>query len=106
LWQSVILINCFNSDADTLFDFWWLFGRKHCVYGQVTDGYSVVKAMEALGSRAGDTAQDIMISDCGEIKASVEGAANTGRRASAPRQPSPVEVLHCQASLRILLVFY
>lgn len=76
----------------------WLNG-KHCVYGQVTDGYSVVKAMEALGSRGGETAQDVMISDCGEIKASAEGAANTGRRVSAPRQPSPVEVLHCQGRI-------
>jgi peptidyl-prolyl isomerase F (cyclophilin D) len=38
---------------------------KHCVFGQVVDGYNVVKAIEAAGSRSGDTSHDVMIADCG-----------------------------------------
>jgi peptidyl-prolyl isomerase F (cyclophilin D) len=38
---------------------------KHTVFGQVVDGYNVVKAIEAAGSRSGDTSQDVMIADCG-----------------------------------------
>lgn len=60
----------------------WLNG-KHCVFGQVVQGeamrmcctsylhtltgYEVVKAIEACGSRSGDTAFDIMIADCGQL---------------------------------------
>jgi cyclophilin family peptidyl-prolyl cis-trans isomerase len=35
---------------------------------QVVDGYEVVKAVEALGSRGGETAADVMIADCGLLK--------------------------------------
>jgi peptidyl-prolyl isomerase F (cyclophilin D) len=42
----------------------WLDGR-HVVFGQVIDGYSVVKAIESCGSRSGETSQDVMISSCG-----------------------------------------
>jgi peptidyl-prolyl isomerase F (cyclophilin D) len=38
---------------------------KHVVFGQVVDGYNVVKAIEAAGSRSGDTSHDVMIADCG-----------------------------------------
>lgn len=38
---------------------------KHTVFGQVIDGYNVVKAIEAAGSRSGDTSHDVMIADCG-----------------------------------------
>jgi len=38
---------------------------KHVVFGQVVDGYNVVKAIEAAGSRSGDTSQDVMIAGCG-----------------------------------------
>jgi len=41
---------------------------KHCVFGQVVDGFSVVKAMEACGSRSGETAFDVMIADCGVLQ--------------------------------------
>eukprot|EP00889_Picochlorum_renovo_P000755 jgi/Picre1/27785/NNA_000749.t1 len=41
---------------------------KHCVFGQVVEGFSVVKAMEACGSRSGDTAFDVMIADCGVLE--------------------------------------
>jgi cyclophilin family peptidyl-prolyl cis-trans isomerase len=44
----------------------WLDG-KHVVFGQVTAGMDVVKAMEALGSRSGSTSKQVVIDDCGEI---------------------------------------
>eukprot|EP00501_MAST-03F_sp_TOSAG23-6_P000355 GSMAST32.ASY1.ANO1.362.1 assembled CDS len=39
---------------------------KHTVFGQVTKGYSVVKAIEAVGSRSGGTEHVLLIVDCGE----------------------------------------
>ena len=33
----------------------------------VSSGYEVVKAIEACGSRSGDTAFDVMIADCGQL---------------------------------------
>lgn len=38
------------------------------VFGKVTEGLSVVKKMESLGSRSGRTAQKILIADCGEVR--------------------------------------
>lgn len=46
----------------------WLDG-KHVVFGKVVDGMKVVQAMEAVGSRSGNTSQDVVIADCGEVKA-------------------------------------
>ena len=45
----------------------WLDGN-HTVFGKVTSGVDVVKAIEALGSRQGSLSQPVVISDCGEIK--------------------------------------
>ncbi|KAL5981384.1 hypothetical protein ACLOJK_015439 [Asimina triloba] len=44
----------------------WLDG-KHVVFGQVVDGYSVVKAMEKVGSNSGTTSSTVAIEDCGQI---------------------------------------
>jgi len=44
----------------------WLDG-KHCVFGQVIEGFNVVKAMEAVGSSSGKTKKAIIITDCGEL---------------------------------------
>ncbi len=44
----------------------WLDG-KHVVFGKVTDGMDVVQAIEAVGSRSGNTAQPVAIADCGEL---------------------------------------
>ncbi len=44
----------------------WLDG-KHVVFGKVTGGMDVVKAVEKLGSRTGATSSEIKISDCGQL---------------------------------------
>jgi peptidylprolyl isomerase len=41
---------------------------KHVVFGQVTKGYDVIKAIEAVGSRTGKTSAKVTISDCGQVK--------------------------------------
>ena len=52
----------------------WLDG-KHVVFGQVVDGFSVVKAIESCGSRSGETSADVMIADCGVLDASAKPAS-------------------------------
>jgi cyclophilin family peptidyl-prolyl cis-trans isomerase len=37
------------------------------VFGQVVEGYEVVRAIESVGSRTGETAYDVMIASCGEL---------------------------------------
>jgi peptidylprolyl isomerase len=44
----------------------WLDG-KHVVFGKVESGMEVVKAMEAAGSRGGDTSAPVVIADCGQL---------------------------------------
>lgn len=44
----------------------WLDG-KHVVFGEVTDGYDVVKAVESLGSNSGATRTKITIDASGEL---------------------------------------
>jgi cyclophilin family peptidyl-prolyl cis-trans isomerase len=44
----------------------WLDG-KHVVFGQVVEGYEVVKAMEACGSSSGSTSLDVSIAECGPL---------------------------------------
>ena len=46
----------------------WLDG-KHVVFGKITDGMKVLTAMEAVGSSSGATSADVVIADCGELKA-------------------------------------
>eukprot|EP00656_Telonema_subtile_P034398 TRINITY_DN38489_c0_g1_i1.p1 TRINITY_DN38489_c0_g1~~TRINITY_DN38489_c0_g1_i1.p1 ORF type:complete len:376 (-),score=104.05 TRINITY_DN38489_c0_g1_i1:269-1396(-) len=41
---------------------------KHVVFGQVTGGQEVVRAIEKVGSGSGGTAQTVKIVDCGEMK--------------------------------------
>mmetsp|Transcript_35345 Transcript_35345/g.100057 ORF Transcript_35345/g.100057 Transcript_35345/m.100057 type:complete len:148 (-) Transcript_35345:151-594(-) len=61
----------------------WLDG-KHCVFGQVIEGYNVVKAIEACGSRSGDTSFDVVIADCGQLEGGVTACLSFGDR-QAPR---------------------
>ncbi len=44
----------------------WLDG-KHVVFGKVTDGMDVVRAMEAVGSGSGKTSAEVKIASCGEV---------------------------------------
>ncbi|MEZ4962861.1 MAG: peptidylprolyl isomerase [Saprospiraceae bacterium] len=44
----------------------WLNG-KHVVFGQVVDGFDVVKKMEAVGSRSGAPSAKVVIEDCGQL---------------------------------------
>lgn len=41
---------------------------RHVVFGQVVEGYDVVKKMEAVGSQSGRTSQSVVIADSGELK--------------------------------------
>ena len=45
----------------------WLDG-KHTVFGEVVDGYDIVKKIEALGSSSGKPSKKVEITDCGELK--------------------------------------
>lgn len=60
----------------------WLDGR-HVVFGQVIEGFSVVKAIEACGSRSGETSYDVMIADCGVVQPR-QSAPSTEARATIP----------------------
>lgn len=44
----------------------WLDG-KHVVFGNVTKGLDVVKAVEAVGSGSGATSKPCIIADCGQL---------------------------------------
>merc|ERR1712137_638011 len=44
----------------------WLDG-KHVVFGNVTKGMEVVKAVEAVGSGSGKTSKKVEVADCGQL---------------------------------------
>jgi len=59
---------------------------KHTVFGQVVEGYSVVKALESVGSQSGAPSYDVFIDKCG-IVASAAGPSS-GSRVDANRRRS------------------
>ena len=58
---------------------------KHTVFGQVVEGYSVVKALESVGSQSGAPSYDVFIDKCGIVASasSSSGAGAGGRRRGA-----------------------
>eukprot|EP00495_Collosphaeridae_sp_1-RS-2012_P005360 TRINITY_DN477_c0_g1_i1.p1 TRINITY_DN477_c0_g1~~TRINITY_DN477_c0_g1_i1.p1 ORF type:complete len:105 (-),score=9.16 TRINITY_DN477_c0_g1_i1:158-472(-) len=44
----------------------WLNG-KHVVFGSVTKGMDVVRAIEKVGSEGGQTSKKVVIADCGQL---------------------------------------
>jgi cyclophilin family peptidyl-prolyl cis-trans isomerase len=44
----------------------WLDG-KHVVFGSVTEGLDVVKAIEGVGSGSGATRAKVVVEDCGQL---------------------------------------
>ena len=59
-----------------------LLNGKHTVFGQVIEGMSVVKAIESVGSRGGETAADVIIGDCGVQASSGFGGATKRKTTS------------------------
>lgn len=41
---------------------------KHVVFGRVTEGMDVVRAIEAKGSQSGKTTAEIIITNCGQLR--------------------------------------
>ena len=52
----------------------WLDG-KHVVFGKIVEGEEIIRGVEKQGSRGGATMVDIVIADCGELKAGAEGGS-------------------------------
>merc|ERR1712151_382764 len=44
----------------------WLDG-KHVVFGEVSEGMDVVRAIEKVGSQSGTTRQQVIVVDCGQL---------------------------------------
>lgn len=44
----------------------WLDG-KHVVFGQVVEGYDVIKKAEAVGSGSGRCSKPVVVADCGQL---------------------------------------
>merc|ERR1712086_403217 len=45
----------------------WLDGR-HVVFGNVVEGMDVVNKIEAVGSESGETSDEVVVDECGEIE--------------------------------------
>jgi len=52
----------------------WLDG-KHVVFGKVSEGMDIVKAVEAVGSQSGKPSKKVTIADSGELEMPAEEAA-------------------------------
>ena len=49
---------------------------KHVVFGQVVEGWSVIKACEACGSRSGATSHEVVVGACGIVVGGGSGGGN------------------------------
>ena len=69
---------CINYNNNAHTSGWWGSGSlasstthvtrvRAVVFGSVTKGMEVVKAIEGVGSRSGATAHPVLIDDCGEL---------------------------------------
>ena len=59
----------------------------YAVFARVVEGMDVVKKMEALGSRSGQTSKKITIVDCGELKAEAAPAEEEAQGPEEGRAP-------------------
>jgi len=70
---------------------------KHTVFGQVVEGYSVVKALESVGSQSGAPSYDVFIDKCGICASSSSSSSSSSqqrrsagnRRGSVSATPTP-----------------
>ena len=51
---------------------------KHTVFGQVVEGYSVVKALESVGSQSGAPSYDVFIDKCGIVASATISSSSAG----------------------------
>jgi peptidyl-prolyl isomerase F (cyclophilin D) len=56
---------------------------KHTVFGQVVEGYSVVKALESVGSQSGAPSYDVFIDKCGIVASSSSSSSSSSSGAAA-----------------------
>lgn len=75
----------------------WLDGN-HVVFGQVVEGYEVVKAMEVLGARDGMPERSVMIQDCGIVASAA--VHTTGPARARPSRAAPVPKVGTEFSAR------
>ena len=68
----------------------WLDG-KHVVFGRVTKGLEVIKAVEKLGTSGGKPTKQVKVANCGEIglEEATPKAAPAAEKASAPAAAQP-----------------
>jgi len=59
---------------------------KHTVFGQVVEGYSVVKALESVGSQSGAPSYDVFIDKCGIVASSSSSSSSSSNAAAGGRR--------------------
>lgn len=73
---------------------------KHTVFGQVVEGMSVVKAIESVGSRGGETAADVIIGDCGVVASARGGVKTRATKSSSTPASRRFDRQHSTLSFR------
>jgi len=67
---------------------------KHVVFGQVVQGYDVVRKMERVGSSSGKTSKQVSIKSCGMVDVGGEGGGEPSAKRRRTGQEDEVQVLH------------